>query len=134
MGKEKYKKHELRTHILDQSPEMYVGSITPETIENYIIDDENKVIKKEITYSPALLKIFDELIVNASDHVIRQLNEKLEDKKLVKNIKININKETNEIKVYNDGDGIPIEIHETSGLYNPSLIFGELLTSSNYDK
>tara|TARA_B000000475_G_scaffold272261_1_gene272982 strand:+ start:24329 stop:27817 length:3489 start_codon:yes stop_codon:yes gene_type:complete len=134
MSKEKYKKHELRTHILEQSSEMYVGSITPETIENHIIDDNDDIIKKSITYSPALLKIFDELIVNASDHVIRQLSEKSNDKKLVKNIKVNINKENNEITVYNDGDGIPIEIHESSGLYNPSLIFGELLTSSNYDK
>ena len=41
MSKEKYKKHELRTHILEQSSEMYVGSITPETIENHIIDGLN---------------------------------------------------------------------------------------------
>ena len=33
----------------------------------------------------------------------------------------------------NDGQGIPVEKH-SEGVYNPELIFGHLLTSSNYDK
>ena len=48
-------------------------------------------------------------------------------------IRININKETGEVSVYNNGDGIRIEKH-SSGVYNPQLIFGRLLTSSNYKK
>lgn len=131
---EKYKKHELRTHILEQSPEMYVGSITPEPIDSFIVDNENNIIKKTVTYSPALYKIFDELIVNAADHAIKMGLSSLSDKQLVKNIKVVVNKDTNSISVYNDGDGIPIEIHTETNLYNPSLIFGELLTSGNYDK
>ena len=129
-----YKKHELRTHILEQSPEMYVGSITPDAFDSFIVNNENQFIKKTITYSPALYKIFDELVVNAADHVIRMNISELEDKQLVKNIKINVDRETNTVSVYNDGDGISIEIHEETKLYNPSLIFGELLTSGNYDK
>ena len=129
-----YKKHELRTHILDQSPEMYVGSISPEAISSFIVDDENKIVRKTINYSPALYKIFDELIVNAADHVVRMNLSNLTDKQLVKNIKVTVDRENNSISVYNDGDGISIEIHEETKLYNPSLIFGELLTSGNYDK
>ena len=48
-------------------------------------------------------------------------------------IKVNIDRETNTISVYNNGRGIPIEIHATEKVYVPELIFGHLLTSSNYD-
>lgn len=41
--------------------------------------------------------------------------------------------ETNIIRVWNNGDGIPVEVHKEEGVYVPELIFGHLLTSSNYD-
>ena len=37
------------------------------------------------------------------------------------------------IKVLNNGAGIPVEVHKTEGIYVPELIFGNLLTSSNYN-
>src|SRR3954465_10728374 len=46
---------------------------------------------------------------------------------------ITIDRENNTISVYNNGPGIPIEGHKTEGVYVPELIFGHLLTSSNYD-
>lgn len=39
----------------------------------------------------------------------------------------------NIIRVFNNGDGIPVEVHKEEGVYVPELIFGHLLTSSNYD-
>ena len=39
-----------------------------------------------------------------------------------------------ETSIFNDGEGIPIEIHSKENVYNPELIFGHLLTSSNYNK
>ncbi|KAJ3273863.1 DNA topoisomerase 2 [Terramyces sp. JEL0728] len=48
-------------------------------------------------------------------------------------IKVNIDKENNVISVYNNGKGIPIKIHAKEKVYVPELIFGHLLTSSNYD-
>lgn len=35
--------------------------------------------------------------------------------------------------MYNNGRGIPVEIHQKEKIYVPELIFGHLLTSSNYD-
>lgn len=40
---------------------------------------------------------------------------------------------SNTIKVYNNGLGIPVEVHKEEGVYVPELIFGHLLTSSNYN-
>ena len=37
------------------------------------------------------------------------------------------------IEVSNNGMGIPIIKHDTENVYIPELIFGTLLTSSNYD-
>ena len=48
-------------------------------------------------------------------------------------LKVNIDVEENTISVYNNGRGIPIEIHEREKIYVPELIFGHLLSSSNYD-
>jgi DNA topoisomerase II len=48
-------------------------------------------------------------------------------------LKVNINIENGEISVYNNGHGIPIEIHSSEKIYIPELIFGQLLSSSNYD-
>lgn len=48
-------------------------------------------------------------------------------------LKINIDLDENTISVYNNGRGIPIEIHSREKIYIPELIFGHLLSSSNYD-
>lgn len=48
-------------------------------------------------------------------------------------LKVTIDVSTGSISVYNNGRGIPIEIHSTEKLYIPELIFGHLLSSSNYD-
>lgn len=48
-------------------------------------------------------------------------------------IRIEVNREENRISVWNNGQGIPIEIHKEEKIYVPEMIFGHLLTSSNYD-
>lgn len=48
-------------------------------------------------------------------------------------VKVTIDQENNTISVFNNGRGIPIEIHSTEKVYIPELIFGHLLSSSNYD-
>lgn len=48
-------------------------------------------------------------------------------------LKVNIDVENGTISVYNNGRGIPIEMHSTEKMYIPELIFGHLLSSSNYD-
>lgn len=41
--------------------------------------------------------------------------------------------ENNTVSVWNNGKGIPVVEHKVEKVYVPALIFGQLLTSSNYD-
>jgi DNA topoisomerase-2 len=135
---EKYKKHELRDHVYEL-PDSYVGNTEPVALETYLYDDSTKsMAKREITYVPALFKCFDEVLVNTLDQATRLKAEAAAGKtdiKHVKNIKVNIDKATGVIVIFNDGDGVDVEKHPThNDMYIPELIFGHLLTSANYDK
>ena len=127
-----YKKLDPITHILERS-DMYVGSKKLKNIEEYVAikDDKDsfKITKKYITSSPAILRIFVEVLSNAIDNVERSRKTKTP----CTTIKVNINKETGETSVWNDGDIIPIEIHDEEKIYNHSLIFGNLMAGSNYN-
>lgn len=80
---------------------------------------------REVTFVPGLYKIFDEIVVNAADN--KHNDENMDE------IRITIDRESGVISVWNNGRGIPIEIHSKEKIYVPELIFGHLLTSSNYD-
>ena len=120
----KYDKVSQREHILIR-PGMYIGSVS-KSKEPMWLYDKDKMVKKDITFIPGLYKIFDEIVVNARDHSIND--------KTCNVIEIHVNTEENYFSVYNNGDnGIPVKIHEKHNVLIPSMIFGELLTSSNYD-
>ena len=117
-----YKKKTQHQHAL-QLPDTYIGSVESDEMTFWIFDERtNKMIKKTIQIVPGLYKIYDEAIVNAGDHTVRD--------KTCRTIKVWINKEEGRITIYNDGTGIPVEIHKEYNMYVPELIFGNLLTSS----
>jgi len=121
-----YEKMTPIEHILKR-PDTYIGSTKITTNCMDVYDSEDKIIKsKIIKYTPGFLKIFDEVLVNARDAS--------ENDKTCNIINIWYNKEQGYIRIYNNGDrGIPVEMHPIHKVLAPSLIFGELLTSSNYD-
>ena len=124
-----------RSHIL-KIPDTYIGSVektTEETWVNVNNEGENKIQKKLVNFIPGEYKIFDEIIVNAFDQYVRTTSIKGCEYP-VKNIWITIDKEKGEITVKNDGIGISCDMHEKEGVFIPELIFGHLLTSSNYTK
>ncbi len=123
---EQYKKKSLHQHILDL-PDTYIGSVQCDSINIYTYDEEeDKIIRKDSNIVLGLFKIYDEILVNAADNTVR------DDKCNV--IKVSIDKETGIISVYNNGSTIPIELHKEYNIYVPELIFGNLLTSGNYDQ
>ena len=121
----KYKKVTQREHVLLR-PGMYIGPIEQCEGRMAIYDEETKTIKKEtIKFSPGFFKTIDELIVNARDHSVREIT--------CKTIKISFSKEEGWIKVFNDGPGIHVVMHDEHKIYIPELVAGHLLSSSNYD-
>ena len=113
-------------HILKR-PDSYVGPVEQGT-EPYWILNGSTFTKKNLKYSPALLKIFDEILVNAIDR--NSLHPKQ-----VSSISISIDKGMGSVTIENNGPlgGIGVRMHEKEGLWNPELVFGHLLTSTNYD-
>ena len=137
--KELAKKYQKKTdieHILD-APDTYIGSIEPDNEHNWVLTENSTMEWSEYTWTAGFYKCFDEGIVNCRDHKIR-LDEKIKngEKKIipVKNIEITIDKKTGVITMYNDGNGIDIAKHPEYNLWIPEMIFGHLMTSTNYDK
>uniref|UniRef100_A0A915Q4L1 DNA topoisomerase 2 n=1 Tax=Setaria digitata TaxID=48799 RepID=A0A915Q4L1_9BILA len=122
--------------------------------------ETDRIVQREISYVPGLYKIFDEILVNAADN--KQRDPKMNLIKVnISNVivvalyfrrewkiiissdtflgvlsareRVSLKKEKNEISIYNNGRGIPVVLHKIEKLYVPELIFGTLLTSSNYD-
>ena len=126
----KYARYDPITHILHR-PDMYVGSVRPRFIDDYVssVDNNFRIMKKRIKYAPAILRIFIEPLSNAIDNVARSKNTNTP----CTTIKVNIDCKSGETMIWNDGDIIPIEVNEEEDCYNHTLIFGNLLTSSNYD-
>lgn len=57
---EKYQKKTPIEHILDR-PDTYIGDVKEQTEFLWTFDPEsNKMVKKNITFVPGLIKIFDE--------------------------------------------------------------------------
>ena len=139
-GKKTKKANEIYTkmkhdeHIL-KKPDTYLGSAEPETNSAFIYDSEqNKIVKKDIQLTPGYYKCFDELLVNAHDHKKRMQKVASDGvgHHMVNTIRVNIN-DDNSISFFNDGDGILVEYMEEHKMYPPTLIFGSLLSGTNFD-
>lgn len=112
-------------HVLKR-PDTYIGSVEHTESQQWIYNEATQSMElRNVSIVPGLYKIFDEILVNAADNKIRDPS--------MDTLNVEIDPETNTISVYNNGKGIPIEIHEKEKMYIPELIFGNLLTSSNYD-
>ncbi|XP_021916593.1 DNA topoisomerase 2-like [Zootermopsis nevadensis] len=120
-----YQKKSQLEHILLR-PDTYIGSVEPVTEPMWVYDEEQDLmVWKDISFVPGLYKIFDEILVNAADN--KQRDPKMDC------IKIEINPDRNLISVWNNGQGIPVVEHKDEKMYVPTMIFGHLLTSSNYN-
>ena len=119
---DKYKVLDQISHILLR-PGTYVGSNKPNTSIKNIIED-GSILQKEITYIPSFVKIFDEVVINSVDEHQRNKN--------LNKIDVIVDVVKNTISVKDNG-GIPIEIHKEHNQYVPEVIFGNLMSGSNYD-
>jgi len=120
---EKFRKLSDIEHVLLR-PGMYVGSVKPREDEFHLLGEEVKFVKRKVTYNPAFLKIFDEIVSNSVDEHRR--NPKLNE------VKVTVDKETGTITVWDNG-GIPVVKHSEYDEWVPELIFSNLKAGSNFN-
>ena len=132
-----FKKLSHREHVLEL-PDTYVGSTDTHEESRWIFDSTSgKMVRRLIAFNPGFYKIFDEILVNARDALVRSADA---GRTPIRHIDISITEDSEAaatpfaIIVENDGDGIPVEMHAVEKVWAPELIFGHLLTSGNYDK
>jgi DNA topoisomerase-2 len=95
----------------------YIGSVSKEVQNLFVFDDDKKcMLQKDVNFCPGLLKLVDELLVNAADHQQRDPS--------MNTLKVDVDLESKSICVWNNGAGIPVEMHPTYNVLVPSLIFG----------
>ena len=120
-----YQKKTQLEHILLR-PDTYIGSVEHISQPMWVYDAAaDRMVQKNISFVPGFFKIFDEILVNAADNKVRDAS--------MDSIKVDIDAAQGQISIYNSGRGIPVVMHAKEGVYVPELIFGHLLTSSNYD-
>uniref|UniRef100_A0A7S3VQX9 DNA topoisomerase 2 n=1 Tax=Dunaliella tertiolecta TaxID=3047 RepID=A0A7S3VQX9_DUNTE len=118
-----YQKKSQLEHILLR-PDTYIGS-TEKQQQQLWVHDGDRMVLQSIGYVPGLYKIFDEILVNAADNKVRDPS--------MDTVRVTIDEVNSCITIWNNGHGVPVEIHKEENVYVPELIFGHLLTSSNYD-
>ena len=120
-----YQKKTQLEHILLR-PDTYIGSTEQITQPMFVLNPETgRIQSRDVTFTPGFYKIFDEIIVNAADNKQRDPD--------MDRMEVVIDADTNTISVLNNGKGIPVEMHKEHNCYVPTLIFGQLLTGSNFD-
>lgn len=112
-------------HVLKR-PDTYVGDMTIiDGAEFHFDRDVGAIVMDNIRYNPAAVKIFDEILNNAIDHSVRD--------DTMTYIKVSFDVDDGSITVINDGQPIDVSIHAEHKVHGPELIFGHMLTSTNYD-
>lgn len=117
---EKYKKLDDISHVLLR-PSMYLGSIKPHKTNKWIVS-EYKMKKEDVTYIPAFIKLFDEIICNSIDESKREGSK-------LNTIKVTIKDSI--ISVWDNG-GIPVVKHNEHNEYIPEMVFSNMKAGSNF--
>lgn len=71
----------------------------------YVLDGE-EIVERQVTFTPGLFKIFDEIVVNAADNKQRDPS--------MDTLEVTVDADTNTISVKNNGKGIPIVLYVSS--------------------
>ena len=126
-----YQKKSQLEHILLR-PDTYIGSIEYDTQQLWVYNNQLKEIEfRMVKFVPGLYKIFGKLILSWSntflDEILVNAADNFQRDKTMNKINVDINQGAGTISVWNNGKGIPIEIHKEHNCYVAEMIFGKLL-------
>ena len=111
-------------HVLKRTG-MYVGCTNHTKQNMFILNENDEMEYKEVSYVPALIKVIREIIDNSCDEHTRTNG------KYAKNIKINCT-EDGWISVEDDGRGIPVKKLD-DGIWIPESAWSELRAGTNFE-
>ncbi len=124
---EDYQRLELADHIY-LVPDTYIGSDQQIERESWLYDvDKDVPIQAVISIPQGMERIFLEILPNAGDNALRSMAEGINPGD------IDVTMDSHWVTVRNGGKPIPLRINQKEKMWNPDMIFGTLLTSSNYD-
>jgi len=123
----RYEKLTQRDHVL-RRPDMYIGPVDRRPEVAWVFTSKTRMMEQELMLSPGLVQIFNEILVNAIDQQFAAGSGQK-----MTAIRVSIDTKLGEISVWNDGGSIPVALHPATGLYLPSLVFGEFLSGNNFD-
>lgn len=107
-------------------PGMYCGSTELQDASEWVYDPATKkMVKRTISYIPALIKIFSEILDNAIDEHRRA-------PKVLDTIKVDFDP-SGFISVSDNGRGIPVQLHPQTGTYVAETVFSNLRAGSNFN-
>lgn len=122
---QRFQVKDLRQHVLER-PDSYVGSVDKKTEVLFVpTADGERLERRSVTYVPALLKIFDEILCNATDSHLRNGS--------TTQLKVNFDRTHNRIVVYNNGKTLPVVQHETAKCLVPEFVFSHWLSGESFD-
>lgn len=122
-----YQKLTLKEQIY-RIPDTYIGSDEQNKHEEWVFRfSQNKLEKRDIVVSQAVERLYLEILSNAGDNSFTSREAGVDPGM------IDIILSETMISIKNGGNPIPIEINTKENMYVPELIFGNLLSSSNYD-
>ncbi|TVU05051.1 hypothetical protein EJB05_48199, partial [Eragrostis curvula] len=122
----------LRDRIL-QGPDAHIGSVSKRTRKLWVHDEcgymaqaqrepvaayvvPGLMAQREVTYVPALLKIFDEVLLHAADNHHPAIDATL---------RVDVDAAGGRVSVYCTGDGgVPIAVHHDKPVFVPETLFG----------
>jgi DNA topoisomerase-2 len=105
---------------------MYAGSTEITTAEEWVYDPAaKKMSKRKVSYIPAFVKIFSEILDNAIDEHRRA-------PKVLDAIRVDFDPDGT-ITVLDNGRGIPVEIHPQTKTYVAETVFSNLRAGSNFN-
>jgi len=128
-----YQQLSPRTHVRVR-PDMYVGSVAIQERDEYLAVTNPTTGATQITpctihVSDAIERTFLEILSNAADNVGRSRKVGLSEHE-IRGIDVQVTHDT--VTVVNYGLPISLDIHPEAQIRLPTMIFGRLLTGSNY--
>lgn len=117
-----------QTQHIYRVTDTYIGSDEKIARDEWLYDfTSNRMSSSTITLPQGVERLFLEIVSNAGDNAARSWSSGIDPGQ------IDVRMDRRTIIIRNGGLPIPVEMHPVHHIWTPQMIFGTLLTSSNYD-